>query len=202
MPQQQQHSPEVVVRYGLGSFVPANDLRPEPGDLIEIDRTLYAHWALYAGNGDVVHVVGRNEEDIPTDFAYVHLSKLTDVAGYSGVRVNNKEVRAKERGLVPSSATETLERAYTMLDREVEFNFLTRNGEYYVTQWKFGIGWSDQATVTLSVMKPLAKNLQVGHTTFLAGLQAVFGTPTTAAIARIAPNSPRTPQKNAPTSVA
>lgn len=201
MPQQ---SPDVVFKYGLRSFVPANELRPEIGDLIEIDRTLYAHWALCVGNGNVIHVVGRNEEDIPTDFAYVHLSKLTDVAGYSGVRVNNKEVRAKERGLASSPAAETLERACAMLNREVEFNFLTRNGEFYVTLWKFGQGWSDQANVTLSVMKPLARNLQVGHTTFLTSLQAVFGTPpSSSAPFRIAPSSPRTPHaKNAPTSVA
>ncbi|CAN7988873.1 unnamed protein product [Ixodes hexagonus] len=200
MPQQ---SPDVVLSYGLGSFVPACDLHPKAGDLIEIDRTLYAHWALCVGNGNVIHVVGRNEEDIPTDFAYVHLSKLTDVAGYSGVRVNNKVVRAKERGLLPSSATEILDRACSMLDREVEFNFLTRNGEYYVTLWKFGQGWSDQADVTLSVMKPLAKNLTVGHNTFLTSLQAVFGTPTPGSLTRIAPRSPRTPQKTpTPASVA
>uniref|UniRef100_A0A2R5L9R2 Putative phospholipase n=1 Tax=Ornithodoros turicata TaxID=34597 RepID=A0A2R5L9R2_9ACAR len=191
-------SPTVVLTFGLRSFVPAQMLQPEVGDLIEIDRTLYAHWALYVGDGNVVHVVGRNEEDIPTEVAYVHMSKLTDVAGYSAVRVNNKEVRAKERGLTALPVAAVLERACSILNREVDFNFLTRNSEYYVTEWKYGTGWSDQATVTLSVMKPLARNLEVGHTTFLTSLQAVFGTPTSSSLTRIAPKSPRAPQKNAP----
>lgn len=194
----QQQSPHALFTFGLKSFVPAQDLRPDVGDLIEIDRTLYAHWVLYVGDGNVVHVAGRNEEDIPTEVAYVHMSKLTDVAGCSAVRVNNKEARAKERGLAMLPVAATLERACSIVNCEVDFNILTRNSEFYVTQWKYGTGWSDQADVTLSVMKPLARNLELGHITFLASLQAVFGTPSSAPLARIAPSSPRSPHKNAP----
>ena len=38
-----------------------------PGDLIEIDRLVYSHWALYVGNGKAIHVtadsgdIGQNE---------------------------------------------------------------------------------------------------------------------------------------------
>ena len=30
--------------------------QPEPGDLVEIFRPGYQHWAVYVGQGDVVHM--------------------------------------------------------------------------------------------------------------------------------------------------
>ncbi|XP_003742214.1 HRAS-like suppressor 3 [Galendromus occidentalis] len=161
----------------LGHFVPASELSPSVGDLIEIDRTLYAHWALYVGDGRVVHVVGSNEEDIPTDWALVQKSSLAQVAGCSRVRVNNKSVRAKERGMKSLDKDAVVQRALEQLDKKVEFNVLMRNAEFYVTQWKYGHGWSDQAAIALSVMKSLGEDLKLGHNTFLTGLQAVFGGP-------------------------
>lgn len=183
-----------VPNYGLGQFVAAAELEPGLGDLVEIDRTLYAHWAVYIGEGKVVHVVGPNEEDIPTEFAYVQKCPLEDVAGCSGVRVNNKSVRAKERAVRSLEKEQIVIRALEKLNQKVEFNFLTRNAEFYATQWKYGVGWSDQAAVALSVMKPLGKDLEIGHNTFLTGLQAVFGSPILSYI-RLPPRSPRTPQK-------
>lgn len=36
-------------------FLSCDDKKPQPGDLIEISRGLYAHWAVYVGDGFVVH---------------------------------------------------------------------------------------------------------------------------------------------------
>lgn len=132
--------------FGLGSFISAYDLQPEIGDLVQVDRVLYTDWALYVGNGNVVHISGldMDNNEIPSDRAIVRLSSLVDVAGVSGVRVNNKSVGAKERGLEPLSIDDILERCYSCLDKEVDFNMLTRNSEHYVTEWKYGQGWSDQ----------------------------------------------------------
>lgn len=134
--------------FGLGSFISAYDLQPEVGDLIQIDRVLYTDWALYVGNGNVVHVSGldMDNNEIPSDTAVVRLSSLVDVACVSGVRVNNKSVGAKERGLEPQPIDDILESCYSCLDKEVDFNMLTRNSEHYVTEWKYGKGWSDQVT--------------------------------------------------------
>ncbi|XP_056625864.1 retinoic acid receptor responder 3-like isoform X2 [Triplophysa dalaica] len=38
-----------------------NDEKPQPGDLIEIFRSGYQHWAIYVGNGFVVHLAPPTE---------------------------------------------------------------------------------------------------------------------------------------------
>lgn len=137
--------------FGLGSFISAYDLQSEVGDLIQIDRVLYTDWALYVGNGNVVHVssLDMDNNEIPSDTAMVRLSSLADVAGPSGVRVNNKSVGAKERGLEPLPLDEVLQNCYSELEKQVGFNMLTRNSEHYVTDWKYGRGWSDQVGFVL-----------------------------------------------------
>ncbi|XP_022653361.1 HRAS-like suppressor 3 [Varroa jacobsoni] len=188
--------------FGLGAFVPAADLVPElkVGDIVEIDRTLYAHWAVHVGDGRVVHVAGPSEEDIPSEpWALVHLCPLAELAGCSRVRVNNKSVRAKERKVRSLDGTQVAARALAQRGHKLDFNFLTRNAEFYATQWKYGQGWSDQGAVALSVMKPLGADLEVGHNTLLTGLQAVFGSPILSYMRHnLPPRSPRTPQKRPP----
>ncbi|GIY43723.1 hypothetical protein CDAR_572161 [Caerostris darwini] len=164
--------------FGLGSFISSYDLEPEIGDLIQIDRVLYTDWALHVGNGNVVHISGvdKDNNEIPSNAAVVRLSSLNDVAGLNGVRVNNKIVGAKERCLEALPVDEVLQNCYSCLDKEVEFNMLTRNSEHYVTEWKYGCGWSDQATVTMSVMKTLTTDCN-GHNMLVSGLNAVLNSP-------------------------
>ena len=147
------------VPFGLGQFVSAVDLKPAVGDLIEIDRTLYAHWAVYVGDGRVVHVVGPNDEDIPTEWALVKMCPLIDVAGCSGVRVNNKYVRAKERAIKPLDKEQIVQRAVEKLNQKVEYNFLTRNAEFYATRWRYGQGWSDQVISRSVILDRAASTL-------------------------------------------
>lgn len=90
-----------------------------------------------------------DNNEIPSDTAMVRLSSLADVAGPSGVRVNNKSVGAKERGLEPLPLDEILQNCYSDLEKQVGFNMLTRNSEHYVTDWKYGKGWSDQVGFVL-----------------------------------------------------
>ncbi|GFY44516.1 phospholipid-metabolizing enzyme A-C1 [Trichonephila inaurata madagascariensis] len=165
--------------FGLGSFISSYDLEPEIGDLIQIDRVLYTDWALFVGNGNVVHVSGvdKDNNEIPSNAAVVRLSSMNEVAGMNGVRVNNKIVGAKERCLEALPIDEVLKNCYSLLDKEVEFNMLTRNSEHYVTEWKYGSGWSDQAAVTMSVMKTLTADCNVGHNMLVSGLNAVLNSP-------------------------
>ncbi|XP_023229561.1 phospholipid-metabolizing enzyme A-C1-like [Centruroides sculpturatus] len=160
--------------YGLRSFVPATDFQAEVGDLIEIDRTLYSDWCLYVGDGNVVTLTGQ---DIPTKHVTVKLASLVDVAGVSGVRINNKEVPAKEKSLPPLPVDEVLQRALAVIGTKVNYNFLTKNCEHYVTEWKYGRGWSDQAATTLSVMKTLATDHHTGHNLLVNSLTAVLNSP-------------------------
>lgn len=90
----------------IGPFRHAHELMPLPGDIVEIDRTLFSHWTIYVGGGDVVHFVA-NDSSAPYDqlpeceVAMVQRSSLIAVAGESCCRVNNKLLRAKERNMLP-----------------------------------------------------------------------------------------------------
>jgi hypothetical protein len=89
-------------RLHLSVFRSAVEVSPELGDIIEIDRLLYTHWALYVGNGYVVHIVGDDNQDLPdTQEAVVKKALLRDVVADNCCRINNKEVPAKERSLSP-----------------------------------------------------------------------------------------------------
>ena len=35
----------------------------KPGDLLEIDRKVYKHWAVFVGDGEVIHKVDPEESD-------------------------------------------------------------------------------------------------------------------------------------------
>ena len=130
---------------GLRSFCRPADLHVELGDLIEIDRTIYTHWGLYVGDGEIVHVSGP-KSDISASESFVRRSFLKEVAGDCLVRVNNKEVPAKERGLDCLPLEEILSRSLNSVGQSVPYNFLTKNVEHYVTEWRYGVGWSDQVS--------------------------------------------------------
>ncbi|XP_077772512.1 phospholipase A and acyltransferase 2-like isoform X2 [Podarcis muralis] len=76
--------------------------RPEPGDQIEIYRIGYQHWAIYVGDGYVVHLTSADGStgsffSIPLSAdatkAMVKKEKLSYVAGMSSWKVNNKKDR-------------------------------------------------------------------------------------------------------------
>lgn len=90
------------LRLQLSPFLLASEVSPELSDIIEIDRTLYTHWAIYVGDGQIVHVCGTDNSDLPdTQEAVVTKADLAHVVGDNFCRVNNKEVPAKERNLSP-----------------------------------------------------------------------------------------------------
>lgn len=177
--------------FGLSAFVSSSDILIQVGDLVQIDRVLYTEWALYVGEGNVVHVAADLDSDTPNDVGIVRLSSLPDVAGMSGVRVNNKSVGAKERNLEPLPVDQVVKNACALVNKTVEFNMLTKNSEHYVTEWKYGQGWSDQATVTLNVMKALTADCTVGHNVLVNSLNAVLNSPGSP-VARSPPKFPST----------
>lgn len=94
--------PAHTLRIELGPFKSAMELCAEPGDIIEIDRTLFSHWAIYIGAGEVVHIVGSETQEVPDgERAIVQRLPLIQVAGDCSCRVNNKTLRARERNFLP-----------------------------------------------------------------------------------------------------
>ena len=133
-----------VTQFGLGNFVPPALISPVPGDLIEFDRTLYSHWAVYIGEGQqVIHVSGENS-DIASRNVQARQSLLSEVAKDSLVRINNKAVPAKDRKLKAFDAKKIVANARKCLGKTVLYDMLTSNAEHYVTLWRYGKAWSDQ----------------------------------------------------------
>ncbi|XP_066182083.1 phospholipase A and acyltransferase 3-like [Sylvia atricapilla] len=122
---------------------------PQPGDLIAINRPGYQHWALYVGDGYVIHVTGVNSGSVEgrssSKFVRAQVKKqlLKDVAGKNKWRVNNKY----DCLCPPFSVRKIIQCAECWVDMEVPYNVLSRNCEHFVTLLRYGVALSDQATV-------------------------------------------------------
>ncbi|XP_077641807.1 phospholipase A and acyltransferase 1-like isoform X1 [Lonchura striata] len=123
---------------------------PQPGDLIEIHRTGYQHWALYIGDGYVINVTPVDEgapslsvstTSIFTRKAKVKKQLLKEVVGNDKWRVNNKYDRSR----TPRPLEEIIRCAEQWIDREVPYDVLYENCEHFVTELRYGEGVSEQA---------------------------------------------------------
>ncbi|KAM7013554.1 phospholipase A and acyltransferase 1-like [Passerculus sandwichensis] len=126
-----------------------DNCNPQPGDLIEIDRPLYQHWALYVGDGYVIHVTDEGDSSISlssssigSTIAKVKKEVLKDVVGNHRWRVNNKY----DHSCTPFPVEEIIRRAELCIDREVPYNVLNSNCEHFVTMLRYGEGVSHQVS--------------------------------------------------------
>lgn len=141
----------------LGVFVPPDVLLQREvvqlGDLLEIDRKLYSHWAVFVGNSEVVHLPESRQGS-----ALVARCSLQAVAQDGRVRGNNKQLAARERELTEFPDAEVVKRALDSVGTRVPYNIVTSNGEHFVTKLKYGVGWSDQARVMQASMSSLSQS--------------------------------------------
>ncbi|XP_027562550.1 phospholipid-metabolizing enzyme A-C1-like, partial [Neopelma chrysocephalum] len=123
---------------------------PEPGDLIEIERGSYQHWALYLRDGYVIHVTAEDESIPPLSAGSVKLltkkvkvkkQLLKEVVGNNDCKVNNKYDRSR----TPLPVKEIIRRAERCIGMEVIYDLLESNCEHFVTMLRYGKGVSDQA---------------------------------------------------------
>ncbi|XP_063263916.1 phospholipase A and acyltransferase 3-like [Prinia subflava] len=122
---------------------------PQPGDLIEIFRPVYQHWALYVGDGYVIHVTDEGDSSVlgssssmSATRAKVKKELLKKVAGNNKWCVNNKY----DRSLTPLPVEEIIRRAEQWIGVEVPYNVLGSNCEHFVTGLRYRNRVSDQAT--------------------------------------------------------
>ncbi|NXU42427.1 HRSL1 enzyme, partial [Drymodes brunneopygia] len=122
---------------------------PKPGDLIEIKRRGYQHWALYMGNGYVIHVTTIDENSPPvsagsvtlvTKRAKVKKELLTKVAGNDDWDIKNMYDFYR----TPFPMEEIIRRAERWIDKEVPYRLLRKNCEHFVTMLRYGEGVSTQ----------------------------------------------------------
>ncbi|NXD38467.1 PA216 protein, partial [Copsychus sechellarum] len=124
-----------------------DNCKPQPGDLIEIYRGAYQHWALYVGNDYVIHVTDEGAQSssgsitsVLTATAKVKKELLMKVAGKDKWRVNNKYDRSR----TPRPVKEIIRHAERWVGREVPYDVLRSNCEHFVTELRYGDAVSDQ----------------------------------------------------------
>nr|XP_020452526.1 phospholipid-metabolizing enzyme A-C1-like [Monopterus albus] len=114
---------------------------PQPGDLIEIFRPAYQHWALYLGDGYIINLTPVGQWDV-LQKAVVRMQLLKEVVGSDSYRVNNKY----DHSHTPLPIYEIIQRAQVLIDQEVSYDLLGSNCEHFVTLLRYGEGVSEQAT--------------------------------------------------------
>ncbi|NXH01713.1 PA216 protein, partial [Loxia leucoptera] len=122
---------------------------PKPGDLIEIQRGPYKQWALYVGDGYVIHVTPLDKNASPlsassvtilTRKAKVKKELLMKVAGTDPWHVNNKY----DHHHIPLPVEKIIWRAEQWIGREVPYGLFGSNCEHFVTMLRYGDGFSWQ----------------------------------------------------------
>ncbi|XP_062342227.1 phospholipase A and acyltransferase 3-like [Osmerus eperlanus] len=124
-------------------------LEPEPGDLIEIFRGMYQHWAMYMGDGFVIHFAPDSEvqgvgnsglKSVMHNKATVMKEKLSVVAGSDKWQVNN----SLDKKYYPRPIDLILKDARGMVGDERRYNIALMNCEHFVTDLRYGNAESRQ----------------------------------------------------------
>ncbi|XP_047631408.1 phospholipase A and acyltransferase 4 [Phacochoerus africanus] len=117
-------------------------LEPKPGDLIEIFRTGYMHWAIYVGDGYVIHLAPLGEYpgagasslfSVLTSKAVVKRERLQDVVGSCRYRINN----ILDHKYRPRPVHKILKSANEMIGAEMGYSVLENNCEHFVTKLRY-----------------------------------------------------------------
>ncbi|XP_030251458.1 phospholipase A and acyltransferase 4-like isoform X2 [Sparus aurata] len=126
-----------------------SDEKPEPGDLIEISRVVYLHFAVYVGDGYVVHVTtagGAASSSLKCSSskkAIVRKQKLKEVVGNSTWKINNILDKMYE----PRPADDIVEEALGQVGNVMEYSVTSENCEHFATKMRYGIPLSIQGMV-------------------------------------------------------
>ncbi|KAI4553259.1 hypothetical protein MJT46_016553 [Ovis ammon polii x Ovis aries] len=126
--------------------------KPQLGDLIEISRPLFTHWAIYVGRGYVVHLVpsggisgagGSGIMNAAANRAIVKKERLCDVVGKDEYKVNNKHDN-KYKPLPPSKIVQEAEK---LVGQVMSYSVTSQNCEHFVNELRYGVPRSDQEAV-------------------------------------------------------
>ncbi|XP_044022971.1 phospholipase A and acyltransferase 4-like [Siniperca chuatsi] len=114
----------------------------KPGDLIEIFRGTYEHWAVYIGGNEVVHLIPSDDSGafgnllmlVDSRRAQVRRQKIWEVAGSNDFKINNfldDEYQPRERHII-------VREACRMVGEELPYSVATYNCEHFVTELRYG----------------------------------------------------------------
>ncbi|XP_046927572.1 uncharacterized protein LOC124505623 isoform X1 [Lynx rufus] len=122
---------------------------PKPGDLIEILHIGYEHWAIYVGDGYVIHLTPPSDLlgasfsiicSVLSSKAVVRQELLRDVVGHCRYRVNNH----LDHKYKPRPVKVIICSAKKKIGEEMEYRLLGKNCEHFVTDLRYGVPHSRQ----------------------------------------------------------
>uniref|UniRef100_A0A3Q2CBK1 LRAT domain-containing protein n=1 Tax=Cyprinodon variegatus TaxID=28743 RepID=A0A3Q2CBK1_CYPVA len=141
-----------------------DDKYPKPGDLIEIFRVGYKHWAVYIGSGYVVHFVVNGESFthiICNVLKIVMKEKLQEVLKGDRWRINNY----LDRTYKPQQIYAIVKQASGFIGARLPYNLVSFNCEHFANELRYGKRTSRQV---------IHAGVGVGGT--MAGLVILAGT--------------------------
>uniref|UniRef100_A0A8D0A5U1 LRAT domain-containing protein n=1 Tax=Sander lucioperca TaxID=283035 RepID=A0A8D0A5U1_SANLU len=111
----------------------------KPGDLIEIDRGMYQHWALYIGGMEVVHLTTPSSSGfalmvLDSPIGKVKREKIWEVVSNDSFKVNNL-LDYKHQ---PHESYIIVKEACSMVGLELPYSIFTKNCEHFVTDLRYG----------------------------------------------------------------
>ncbi|XP_035624179.2 phospholipase A and acyltransferase 3-like [Oncorhynchus keta] len=144
-----------------------NDEKPEPGDLIEIFRGKYQHWALYVGDNFVVHLAPPSEGpgaransmmSVLSDKAKVKKEDIWDVVGHDQWCINNQlDEKYQVRPI-----HEILTEAQAYVNQEMPYSVFRWNCEHFVTDLRYGKAESRQVRQVVKTVGIVATLMGIG----------------------------------------
>ncbi|XP_030810518.1 phospholipase A and acyltransferase 1-like [Camarhynchus parvulus] len=124
-----------------------NNCKPQPGDLIEIDRPRHKHWALYMEDGYVINLtpVGKKQlklgiHTVPVFIRRVKKQRL-EVVQNNTWRVNNESDQCHP----PLTLTEIIHHAKDYIDKDFTYRVFGSNCEDFVKKLRYGEGVTEQS---------------------------------------------------------
>ncbi|XP_067877604.1 phospholipase A and acyltransferase 1-like [Heterodontus francisci] len=127
------------LRYGKKESFQSSP-QPNPGDLIEITRGNFQHWAMYVGDGYVIHLTtGSNAvssfgSSSCTANGEVRRQLLSEVAGNDHYRINNNS----DTKWKPLPVDQMIENATAKVGTQMEYKITTANCEHFVNELRYG----------------------------------------------------------------
>lgn len=143
------------------------DEKPELGDLIEVFRGTYQHWAVYVGDGFVVHLAPPSEVpgagsssmmSVLTEKALVKKEELWDMVGTDEWKINNSLDGKYE----PRQPHIIAREACKMVGQELPYCVFRGNCEHFVNELRYGKAESRQVR-------------KAGEAVMVAGVAAAVG---------------------------
>ncbi|XP_047197629.1 uncharacterized protein LOC124852596, partial [Hippoglossus stenolepis] len=115
------------------------EVKAKPGDLIEIFRWGYQHWAVYIGENEVVHLVNEGGQSSgssanpSSSTGKVKREKLAKVVGNHRYQVNNL-LDDMYKARMPMTI---VKEACEMVGSELQYNVATYNCEHFATEMRY-----------------------------------------------------------------